>query len=151
MCSIRAVRSVQRGELKGMKTQERPLQTAYVGAETWELQLTGDTQGKLELFLEREEIVKDTYSVRGKLSGLVQDYHGGPLELRCKLEGKIESNIILADFTGYAAHVEIGSVFVTGTIRGAISKSKGLGNFSMKHSMGSSVGEWTMKQIKAYK
>jgi len=146
--SIRAVRTIQSGETKpGQRPQEHP-QIADVGSEIWELEVTGDSTGNLEMLLERGEVENNTYSIKGRLSGFIQDYHGGPLELRCTLDGKIESNIILADFNGYAANVEIGSVFVSGTIRGAISKSKGFGTWNMKHSMGSSVGECTMKRIR---
>ncbi len=146
--SVRAVRTIQSGETKpGQLPQDLP-QIADVGTEVWELEVTGDSTGKLEMVLERAEIENNIHSVSGKLSGLIHDYHGGPLELRCKLKGKIENNMLLADFTGYAAQVEIGNVYVTGTIRGTIIKSKGLGTWNMKHSMGSSVGECTMKRIR---
>lgn len=116
-------------------------------AEIWELQITGETTGKLKMMLKREEIQKDIYSMAGKFSGRIKDHIGGRGKLECKLEGKIEKNTLLASFTGYADMEEAG-VRVDGTIKGTISKSQGFGTWSMAHSEGSSAGEWTIKIIK---
>jgi len=116
-------------------------------AEIWELQLTGETKGKLKMMLKREEIEKDIYSIAGKFSGRIEDHIGGRGKLECKFEGKIEKNTLLADFTGYADMQNAG-VSVDGTIKGTISKSQGSGTWSMTHSEGSSAGEWTIKIIK---
>lgn len=123
------------------------IETTASGAETWKLQLTGQTEGTLELILERAKIEGDSCSVTGKFSGPAVDYHGGAGELRCKLEGTIERNKILADFSGTFTGSEPGTVFITGTMRGTISESQGSGTWSIKHALGSSAGEWAITKI----
>ena len=68
-----------------------------------EIQITGQTTGKLKMMLSREEIQKDIYSVTGRFSGRIIDHVGGPGQLECKFEGKIEKNSIFGSFTGYAS------------------------------------------------
>lgn len=116
-------------------------------AEMWEFQMTGLTEGKLEMMLKEVEIEKDISSVAGKFFGRIRDHYGGMGRLKCKLEGKIEKNSFLADFTGYA-DVEKGRVFITGSMRGTVWNSEGSGTWSLKHMYGFSRGEWTIKRMK---
>ncbi len=116
-------------------------------AEIWEFQMTGLTEGKLEMMLKQVEIEKDISSIAGKFFGRIRDHYGGMGRLRCELEGKIEKNSFLADFTGYA-DVEKGRVSVTGSMRGTVRNSEGSGTWSLKHMHGFSSGEWTIKKIR---
>lgn len=122
-------------------------ETAGIQAEVWELKITGDTEGTLKMVLRRAEIKRDTYSIAGEFSGNIIDHIGGQGQCVCKFKGKIEKNILSADFYGPAMMAGIG-VQLTGTIKGNVSDSEGLGTFSLIHSMGSSDGEWTIKKIK---
>ena len=116
--------------------------------EIWEFQMTGQTEGKLEMMLKQVEIEKDISSIAGKFSGKIRDHYGGMGWLSCKLKGKIEKNIFLADFTGYA-DVTKGRVSVWGAMRGTVSNSQGSGTWGLKVSRGSaSSGEWTIKKIR---
>lgn len=120
--------------------------TGSAGArlEIWELQLTGQTRGTVEFRLQREKIEKDRYLINGRLFGSVIDHQaGGPSDLRCKLKGKIERNEMMADLTGHLSGTEIGALRVAGKMLGTISESQGSGTWSITHSHGSSVGEWT--------
>ena len=116
-------------------------------AEMWESQMTGLTEGKLEMMLTQVEIEEDISSIAGKFFGRIRDHYGGMGRLRCELEGKIEKNSFLADFTSYA-DVEKGRVSVTGSMRGTVWNSQGSGTWSLKHMYGFSSGEWTIKKIR---
>jgi hypothetical protein len=126
---------------------KEPVDIIDTEAEIWELQITGDTEGKLKMMLTRERIEKDIYSIAGNFSGRIKDHIGGTGELQCKLRGKIEKNIFLGDFAG-PADMGVMSVYVQGTMKGAISKSQGFGTWSLTHQAGSSAGEWAIKIIK---
>jgi hypothetical protein len=114
--------------------------------EVWELQLTGGTEGTLKLVLRRAKIEKDIYSIYGEFSGNIIDQIGGQGECICKFKGKIEKNILSADFYGPGVMADT-DVELRGTIKGTISDFQGSGTFSLIHSMGFSDGEWTIMKI----
>ncbi len=115
-------------------------------AEIWELQLAGDMKGKLKMTLKQTKIEEEGYAIAGEFSGRVQDYEAGRGRLKCKLKGKIEKGVFVADFTGYADLAV--NVPVHGDVKGTISESQGAGTWGLTHSQGSRTGEWTMKRIK---
>jgi hypothetical protein len=122
-----------------------PADASDAKAEVWELQLTGDTEGTLELVLRRAKIEKDIYSIKGEFSGNIIDHVGGQGKCVCQLKGIIYKNVVMADFNGPVETADT-EVDLKGTMKGTISDTKGFGTFSLTHSMGISDGEWTIKK-----
>jgi hypothetical protein len=125
---------------------KEPIDIVDTEAETWELQLTGHTKGTLKMTLRRGEIQKHICPIAGEFSGRIEDHIGGTGELRCKLEGKIEKNFLRAYITGHA-DMEKEPVLLSGTMKGTISQSEGLGTYRIAHPRGSSTGKWTLRKI----
>lgn len=115
-------------------------------AEIWELQLTGEIVGKLELLLTRVKINNDIYSITGKISGRLKDRRAGTGTAEYKLEGKIEKSVFNGNFSG-RSNMEVGSSPTSGTITGMVFKSQGSGKYSVLHALGSSHGYYIMKKI----
>lgn len=113
--------------------------------EIWQLELTGQTRGKLQMTLGRIETEKDIYSVTGKISGEINDQIGGSGSADYKLVGKIENDVLTLRFNGHSQMAE-GSSSVIGTMRGSISKLQGSGTWKVVHALGSSTGQYTMKK-----
>lgn len=115
-------------------------------AEIWELQLSGEIVGKLELLLRRVKINNDIYTVTGKISGRLKDRRAGTGTAEYKLEGKIEKSVFNGNFSG-SSNMEVGSSPTSGTIIGMVFKSQGSGKYNVMHALGSSHGYYVMKKI----
>lgn len=113
--------------------------------EIWELQLTGETQGNLNMLIKRTKIENDIYAIVGKLCGKIDDHIGGKGEADYKLEGRIEGDFFKASFSGHSEMAE-GPSYVSGSIRGTIINSQGSGTYRALHSLGPSTGKYTMKK-----
>ena len=126
---------------------KEPVVTGDTEAEIWECQLTGGTQGNLNMLIKRTKIENDIYAIAGKLYGKIEDHIGGTGEADYKLEGKIERDVFKASFSGHSEMAE-GPSDVSGRMRGTVSKSLGSGTWNAIHSLGSSAGKYTMKKIR---
>ena len=115
------------------------------GAEIWELQLTGQTQGTLSMLIKRTNIQNDIYGIAGKFYGKIHDHIGGKGEADYKLEGRIEGDFFNASFTGYSEMAE-GPSYVSGNFSGTIFESQGSGTWRALHALGPSTGKYTMKK-----
>ena len=113
--------------------------------EIWELQLTGETQGIINMLIKRTKIENDIYAIVGKLCGKIDDHIGGKGEADYKLEGRIEGDFFKASFSGHSEMAE-GPSYVSGSMRGTIINSQGSGTYSALHSLGPSSGKYTMKK-----
>ena len=113
--------------------------------EIWELQLTGQTQGTLSMLIKRTKVENDIYVIAGKFYGKIDDHIGGKGETDYKLEGRIEGDFFKASFTGHSEMAE-GPSYVSGSMKGTISKSQGSGTWRALHSLGPSSGKYTMKK-----
>ena len=126
---------------------KEPTETGDAEVEIWELQLTGGTQGNLNMRIKRTKIENGVYALTGKLYGKIDDHIGGKGEADYKLEGKIEKDVFKASFSGHSEMAE-GPSDVSGRMRGTISKSQGSGTWNALHALGSSAGSYTMKKIR---
>ena len=126
---------------------KEPAETENTEVEIWELQLTGGTQGNLNMLIKRTKIENDIYAIAGKLYGKIEDHIGGTGEADYKLEGKIERDVFKASFSGHSEMAE-GPSDVSGRMRGTVSNSLGSGTWNAIHSLGSSTGKYTMKKIR---
>jgi hypothetical protein len=115
--------------------------------EIWELQLTGETQGIINMLLKKSEIENGVYSIVGKLCGKIDDHIGGKGEADYKLEGRIEGDFFKASFSGHSEMAE-GPSYVNGSMNGTIFESQGSGSWSALHSLGPSTGKYAMKKIR---
>ena len=113
--------------------------------EIWELQLTGGTQGNLNMLFKKTEIENGIYAIVGKLCGKIDDHIGGKGEADYKLEGRIEGDFFKATFSGHSEMAE-GPSYVSGSMNGTIFKSQGSGTWRALHSLGPSTGKYTMKK-----
>ena len=62
--------------------------------EIWEIELAGNTKGKLTMTLGRKKIGEDKYSISGKMSGTIKDYRWGIGDADYKFKGKINNKFI---------------------------------------------------------
>ena len=113
--------------------------------EIWELQLTGETQGIINMLLKKTEVENGVYAIVGKLCGKIDDHIGGKGEADYKLEGRIEGDFFKASFSGHSEMAE-GPSYVSGSMSGTIIKSQGSGTYRALHSLGQSTGKYTMKK-----
>ena len=113
--------------------------------EIWELQLTGETQGIINMLLKKTEVENGVYAIVGKLCGKIDDHIGGKGEADYKLEGRIEGDFFKASFSGHSEMAE-GPSYVSGSMSGTIIKSQGSGTYRALHSLGPSTGKYTMKK-----
>ena len=113
--------------------------------EIWELQLTGGTQGNLNMLIKRTKIENDIYAIAGKFYGKIEDHKGGAGEADYKFEGRIEGDFFKASFSGHSEMAE-GPSYVSGSMNGTIFKSQGSGTWRALHSLGPSTGKYTMKK-----
>ena len=113
--------------------------------EIWELQLTGGTQGNLNMLIKRTKIENDIYAIAGKFYGKIEDHKGGAGEADYKFEGRIEGDFFKASFSGHSEMAE-GPSYVSGSMNGTIIKSQGSGTYRALHSLGPSTGKYTMKR-----
>ena len=130
---------------------KQPVDTGDAEEEIWELIITGDTESRCNMVLKQSKIEKDTYFVSGKFSGKIQDLQWGPGRIRCKLKGKSGKSIFVADLSGHADMDEgdaAGIHFVSGKLKGTLSKSQGFGTWQVEHGFGSPSGQWTAKRIR---
>ncbi len=129
-----------------------PKDHAGAQVEVWELQISGDTEGKCDLFLKRSETEKDVYFVTGKFSGKIEDTQWGAGRLDCKLTGKTRKSDFSIDWKGFA-NMQDGdaadmSLPVTGKAKGSLTESEGSGTWSCTHEWGMISGKWTVKKIR---
>jgi hypothetical protein len=87
--------------------------------EIWELQLTGGTQGNLNMLIKRTKIGNDIYVIAGKFYGKIHDHIGGKGEADYKLEGRIEGDFFKASFSGHSEMAE-GPSYVNGSRGGPL-------------------------------
>ena len=123
-----------------------PTQASDAEAETWDLRFMGQTEGSLKMILIRTKIDKDIYSIKGKISGEIDDHIGGIGEAVLKIKGRIENGVFTARLTGQAEMTEYCSG-VNGTMSGNISDSQGKGTFRVSHMGGASSGEYSTERI----
>jgi len=119
--------------------QKQSIDIKEAEAKIWELQVTGETVGKLKLLLTRIKIENDIYSITGRISGRIKDHRAGSGTADYKLEGKIEKGIFRAIFSG-SSNMEEGPSPTSGSINGTVFKSQGSGKYSVVHPLGSSHG-----------
>jgi hypothetical protein len=112
--------------------------------ETWELRLSGNTEGSLAMTLRRARVQKNVDAIEGKFSGTITDDLGGTGPLICTFEGKIEGDMIRFRYKGVAHMAE--SVDVRGVFTGSISGSHGSGKWYVGHDKGKEAGNWTMQR-----
>lgn len=129
-------------------TSAQPVAATHTNTETWEMLITGDTEGKLKMVLARMQTDQDIYSITGKFSGDVNDYMGGFGQCNFEFSGKITSGNITAEFEGFCITSEW-DVTPKGYFKGTISSIKGSGTWKMEHDMGFSEGNWNMKRAVA--
>ncbi len=116
-------------------------------AEIWQLEFSGQTRGNLEMTLNRIEIIKDAYSVSGKIVGEIEDHLGGSGIADFTLEGSIKDGVLKSSLNGHAAVAE-GLSPTNGTLQGDLSDVEGSGTWTIMHTLGSSSGNYTMKRAK---
>ncbi len=119
---------------------------AEAGAEIWELQVTGESEGNLKMLLWRIKIENDIYSITGKISGKIKDHRSGTGTVDYKLEGRIERGNLKANLRGIAK-MGAGHVPSTSRISGKIFNSKGWGQYTSAAALGSSHGYYIMRKI----
>jgi hypothetical protein len=115
--------------------------------EIWELEISGNTEGKLTMMIKRIQIGEDKYSISGKISGMIKDYRWGISDADYKLKGKINNKLIEASFSGSSNMAE-GPSTVSGKMSGTISMSEGSGIWEVFiHARGKSDGTYIMKKL----
>jgi hypothetical protein len=122
--------------------------TAKAAVEVWEVQLSGQTVGRLKMNLQRYKIENEIQSFKGKLTGPIKDHRGGFGDAEFRLKGKINKNIFTTSIGGYADMTE-GPSTVSGSMNGKIISSQGSGTWRITHALGISTGKFTMKQLAA--
>ncbi|MGD8667296.1 MAG: hypothetical protein PVG59_19340 [Desulfobacterales bacterium] len=115
--------------------------------EIWEIELSGNTEGKLQMRLEKKKIGTAKYSISGRLYGTINDYRWGIGEADYKLSGTIENQSIKASFSGLSDMAE-GPSGSNGNFSGTLSDSQGSGIWKIIiHARGRSDGTFIMKKI----
>jgi hypothetical protein len=118
--------------------------------EIWELKLTGDTEGIFEIKIKRVKNEKGLNEISGKFSGPMTDRIFGRGEMICRLNGQIEHEAFSAKISGFA-EVTMGMVSISGTLRGTVLESSGVGSWKIIHDWGSPEGKWVIKKIRPSK
>ncbi len=117
-----------------------------VEVEIWELKLTGDTEGVFIMQVKRVNKEKGRTEISGKFSGSMNDLIFGRGEMLCRLKGKIENEAFEGKINGFA-EVTMGMVSLSGTLRGTVLESSGVGSWKIIHDMGLPEGKWVIKKI----
>jgi hypothetical protein len=125
-----------------------PTVAGKADVEAWELELTGQTVGKLKMTLKRYNIEEDSHSFTGKLTGPIKDHRGGMGNADYKLKGKIIKGVFTTRIGGYS-NMTAGPSTVSGNMKGRIIGSQGSGIWRVLHALGTSTGEFTMKKIES--
>ncbi|MBT8356333.1 MAG: hypothetical protein HKO79_12455 [Desulfobacterales bacterium] len=115
--------------------------------EVWELKLSGQTEGKLEMLMKRDEIGEGIYSIIGKISGTIDDHRGGLGDADYKFNGKIENNAFSIHLGGHSEMAE-GPSSIIGKLNGIVELSKGSGQWVVTHALGSSTGKYVMVKLR---
>jgi hypothetical protein len=115
------------------------------GIEVWELQINGETEAKYRMLFKRVRVEKEVWSINGEFTGMADDHIGGRGMVKCTFQGKIDGNILKADFTGHGDMAV--SLSLSGSLWGTLADSKGSGAWRLSHEEGQSKGQWTMKRI----
>jgi hypothetical protein len=122
--------------------------TAKADVEVWEVQLSGQTVGRLKMNLKRHKIENDIQTFKGKLFGPIEDNRAGRGHADYKLKGKINKGVFTASLGGYS-NMTAGSSSVSGSMKGKIAGSQGSGTWRVVHGLGTSTGKFTMKKLDA--
>jgi hypothetical protein len=127
-------------------TTNTPVKNKQVAVEIWQIELTGQTEGKLKMVLKLSNSENDIHSFKGKLTGPIKDYQGGMGDADYKLRGKINKDVFTANIGGHA-DMAAGPSSVNGKMQGKIVGSQGSGTWRVIHALGLSSGKYTMKKI----
>ena len=115
-------------------------------SEIWEVELSGNADGKLTMNLALAQTGKDIYSLSGNISGLFNDHLWGSGDAEWELTGEIINKSIEISFSGSSDMAE-GPSQVTGKAKGTISKFKGSGTWDIFiHARGKRAGTFAMKK-----
>lgn len=123
-----------------------PSVTKDAEVEFWQLELSGQTQGNLEMTLQRAETQKGVYSISGKIVGEIKDHLGGEGKGDYKIKGSVKDGVLKANLTGHSRVTE-GLSAITGNIQGKLFNMEGSGTWNMNHALGSSSGSYTIKKM----
>lgn len=113
--------------------------------EVWDLQLRGQTQGKLQMLLKRTEIDTGKFSIVGKISGAITDHKAGSGEASFTVKGKIVNDVLMLSLMGFSEMTQ-GSSNLNGSMKGVLSESEGSGSWRVMNALGTSAGEFSMKK-----
>jgi hypothetical protein len=127
---------------------QTPTIAGKANVEAWEVELTGQTVGKLKMTLKRYYVESDIHSFKGKLTGPIQDHRGGFGDAEFNVKGKINKSVFTTNIGGYANMSE-GPSTVSGSMKGKIISSQGSGTWRIIHALGISTGKFTMKKIES--
>ena len=117
--------------------------------EIWEIELSGNADGKLTMNLALVQTGKDIYSLSGNISGLFNDHLWGSGDAEWELTGKIINKSIEINFSGSSNMAE-GPSQVTGKAKGTISKLEGSGTWDIFiHARGKRSGTFAMKRVES--
>ena len=123
-----------------------PDYASEIDVEIWELKLSGDTEGVFEMQMKRVKNEKGLSEISGRFSGPMNDRIFGRGEMICRLKGNIENDAFSAKINGFA-EVTMGMVSLSGTLRGTVLESSGVGSWKIIHDWGSPEGKWVIKKI----
>jgi hypothetical protein len=122
-----------------------PVDRPDSGMEVWELRVKGETEATYRMLLKRVRVEKDVWSIKGDFSGIAEDHIGGRGMVKCSFHGKIEGNVLKADFMGHGDMAV--SLHLSGSLWGTLYDSRGSGGWKVSHQEGQSKGQWVMKRV----
>ena len=128
---------------------KQSIETEEFEKEIWELHLTGEVVGKLNMVLIRIKTEDEISTITGQISGRLKDYRAGTGTGDYKLEGKIDKDVFKANFSGNS-NMEAGPSPTSGRLNGTVYRSRGSGRYSVLHAFGSSHGEYIMKKTNSH-
>jgi len=126
---------------------QQPIDPKDKDVEVWELKLSGQTEGKLEMMMKRTEISEGMYSIIGKISGEIDDHRAGSGEADFNFKGKIENNVFSVNIGGQAEMTE-GPSSVVGKMNGTFETGQGSGHWTVSHALGISSGKYVMVKLR---
>lgn len=126
---------------------QQPIDPKDTDVEVWEIKLSGQTEGKLEMLMKRVEIGEGMYSIIGKISGTIDDHRGGFGEADFKFKGKIENKVFSVHLGGHSETAE-GPSSIVGKMNGTVEMLQGSGHWAVSHALGSSSGKYVMVKLR---
>jgi hypothetical protein len=126
---------------------QKPVDPTDKDLEVWQLKLSGQTEGELEMLMKLVEVGGGMYSIIGKISGAINDHRGGSGEANFKFKGKIENNVFSAHLSGHSEMRE-GPSIIVGEMRGTFEILQGAGNWTVSHALGISTGKYVMVKLR---